>query len=268
MSLTAGNLFISSYNNQDFESSTNFSINLAVPVTKAKRLRLLGATIPNLFMPFGPNDCTFKYYAGTSLSDSTSHPYTITFPTDSRWADITSFCAAFQALILAAGGTVNARITVSYNSTKNVLVLTSSTTTDVIQVPGWNWNVSSTNNNIAQNANFRIGFTQGTTVVSTSGVLTATGFPNIFQRTNSLYITTNISTDSNNDANIGNILGRIPVTIGWGGVISYENPHSDFASPVFCANIKEVRIKVLDEDYQELQNPDNAYLSLVIGIEY
>ena len=74
MSLTAGNLFISSYNNQDQDSSTNFGITLAVPVTKAKGLRFVSASIPHLMMPFGANDkiWTFKVN-GTD--------YTMTFPT-------------------------------------------------------------------------------------------------------------------------------------------------------------------------------------------
>jgi hypothetical protein len=104
--------------------------------------------------------------------------------------------------------------------------------------------------------------------VSGTTTLYADGFPNIFLRTNTIYVTTNICADSNNDANVANILGRIPVTIGWGGLITYENVHSDFSSPVFAENMKDIRVRLLDEDYQPLVNPANAYFNLVLGIEY
>ena len=259
MSLTAGNLFISSYNNQDFETSTNFTINLSVPVTKAKRLRLLGATLPNLMFPFGNNDKLFQI----SINGT---PYTITFSTSMRWADTTAFCSYMTSLFSAGGSPLN-RLTVTYSSSTNLLTITSSTNTDALIVPAWNWNASTTSPNIAQCANYRLGFTNSVNLTGT-GAVTAIGFPNVFQRTNTIFVVTNVSTDSNNDANIGNILGRIPVNIGWGGVIQYENVHSDFASPLFCENIKEIRVQLLDEDYQMLTNPDNAYFNLVIGIEY
>ena len=261
MSLTAGNLFISSYNNQDYDSSTDFTITLAVPVTKARRLRLLGATIPNLMMPFSSNDCLFKFFVG-------ANPYTVYFPTDARWNDMTTFCTAFTALLVPAGTAEGCTFTVSYLALKNNrLVITSSNTAKVISIPGWNWN-NNNNSAVSYNANYRIGFTSIQTVTSTAGVITADGYPNIFLRTNNIYVTTNISTDSNNDANIGNILGRIPVTIDYGGLITYENVHSEFASPVFSENIKDIRIRLLDEDYQPLVNPNNAYFNIVLGVEY
>ena len=61
MSLNAGTLYISSYNNGDNDTSTKFTTTLAVPVIKAKRLRVLTATLANLMMPFSDNDKLFKY---------------------------------------------------------------------------------------------------------------------------------------------------------------------------------------------------------------
>jgi hypothetical protein len=58
------------------------------------------------------------------------------------------------------------------------------------------------------------------------------------------------------------------MTSGWGSLVNYENVHSDFSSPIFTPNIKEVRIRLLDEDYQVLKNPTNAYFNIVIGVEY
>jgi len=136
----------------------------------------------------------------------------------------------------------------------------------VITMPQWNWN-NTAGTSVAYNANYRLGWTSVAPVSGTT-TLYADGFPNVFLRTNTIYVTTNIAADSNNDANVANILGRIPVTIGWGGLITYENVHSDFASPVFAENMKDIRIRLLDEDYQPLNNPANAYFNLVLGIEY
>jgi hypothetical protein len=147
------------------------------------------------------------------------------------------------------------------------LQITLSNVAKVITIPAWNWNNPS-NSSVAYNANYRLGWTSINSVSSTAGILLADGYPNVFLRTNNIYITTNISTDSNNDANIGNIIGRIPVSIGYGGLIVYNNVSSDFSSPVFSENIKDIRIRLLDEDYQPLVNPNNAYFNVVFGVDY
>jgi hypothetical protein len=259
MSLTAGNLFISSYNNQDFDTSTNFSITLAVPVTKAKKVRLLGATVANLFMPFGPNDKLWSFSVGTTT-------YTMDFDTTIRWATIADFVTYVNGTLFPSASPSAVDATLAYDSSKNQLYLTATTAGFVITMPGWNWN-NTTGTSVAYNANYRLGWTSITPVSGTT-TLYADGFPNVFNRTNVVYVTTNISTDSNNDANVANIFGRIPMTSGWGSLVNYENVHSEIASPVFSPNLKEIQIRLLDEDYQVLTNPGNAYFNIVIGIEY
>lgn len=260
MSLTAGNLFISSYNNQDYDTSTDFGITLAVPVTKAKRLRLLGATIANLMMPFGANDRLWSFTVGAT-------PYTMSFPTDLRWATINDFVSFVNGTLFpnATPGPVPA--TIAYDPARNKLYITATTPGTVITMPAWNWNSVNKSSSLSLNANYRLGWTAINPVSGTT-VLYADGFPNVFLRTNTIYVTTNISADSNNDANVANILGRIAVNVSWGGVIIYENVHSDFTTPVFCENMKDIRIRLLDEDYVPLVNPANAYFNIVIGVEY
>ena len=262
MSLTAGTLFLSSYNNQDGQTSTDFSLTLSVPVNKAKRLRLLGATIPNLFMPFGPNDKTWTFKVnGTD--------YTMTFPTDRRWstmADFITFCNLAVTGLFATATPSACPVSISYDDDYNVVTLTTTTPGQVIVMPGWGWN-NTFGTSISYNANYRLGFTNSTPRTGTT-TLSADGFPNVFNRTNVLYVVTNISATSNNDNNIGNVLGRIPVNIGWGGVINYENIHTDFASETFSPNFKDITIQVLDEDYQPIKQATNAYFSLVVGIHY
>lgn len=259
MSLTAGTLFLSSYNNQDNQTSTDFSLTLSVPVTKAKRVRLLGATIPNLFMPFGPNDRTWTFSVNAVS-------YTMTFPINLRWATIADFVSYCNVTLFPTATPAACPVSIAYNAGTNQLTLTAITPGQVIIMPGWAWN-NPFGTSISYNANYRLGFTSSSPV---SGVttLTADGFPNVFNRSNVLYVVTNIAATSNNDNNIGNVLGRIPVNIGWGGVINYENIHTDFSGEVFASNFKEITIQVLDEDYQPLKNPNNAYFSLVVGVHY
>ena len=259
MSLSAGTLFLSSYNNQDGQTSTDFSLTLSVPVTKAKRIRLLGATIPNLFMPFGTNDRTWTFSVNAVS-------YTMTFPINLRWATIADFTSYCNVTLFPAATPSACPVSVAYNAGTNKLTLTATTPGQIIIMPGWSWN-NPNGSSISYNANYRLGFTNS---ISRSGTttLTADGFPNVFNRSNVLYVVTNIAATSNNDNNIGNVLGRIPVNIGWGGVINYENIHTDFAGEAFAANFKEITIQVLDEDYQPLSNPNNAYFSLVVGVHY
>lgn len=265
MSLTAGNLFISSYNNQDFDTSTDFAITLAVPVTKGTKLRLLGGTIANLFMPFGFNDKLWSF----TISATT---YTMNFDTTIRWVTIADFLTYVNGTLFTSASPSAVPAVLTYNTSSNQLVLTGTVAGSKITMPGWNWN-NQFGTSVAYNANYRLGWTSVNSVIAQSTapafpVLTADGFPNVFQRTNVVYVTTNICSDSNNDANIGNIFGRIPMTSGWGSLVNYENVHSDFSSPIFTPNIKEVRIRLLDEDYQQLKNPNNAYFNIVIGVEY
>lgn len=259
MSLTAGQLFLSSYNNQDGQTSTDFSLTLSVPVTKAKRIRLLGATIPNLFMPFGANDKTWTFSVNAVN-------YTMTFPTTTRWATIADFVTFCNNSLFFSASPAACPVTISYSIGSNQLTLTTNTPGQIIIMPGWSWN-NTQGTSVSYNANYRLGWTNASPR-SGNTTLVADGFPNVFNRSNVLYVVTNIAATSNNDNNIGNVLGRIPVNIGWGGVINYENIHTDFSGEAFAANFKDITIQVLDEDYQPLTNPNNAYFSMVIGVHY
>jgi hypothetical protein len=259
MSLTAGQLFLSSYNNQNGQTSTDFSLTLSVPVTKAKRLRLLAATIPNLFFPFANNDKTWTFKVnGTD--------YTSTFPTNIRWATIADFISYVNATVFPGASPSAVPATLSYSASTNKLTITANTVGHIIIMPGWAWN-NTFGTSVSYNANYRLGWTSDVPVSGTT-TLSADGFPNVFNRTNVLYVVTNIAASSNNDNNIGNVLGRIPVNIGWGGVIVYENIHTDFAGEAFSANFKEITIQVLDEDYQPVTQATNAYFSMSIGVHY
>jgi hypothetical protein len=255
MSLTAGSLYISSYNNGDFDTSTNFSVTLAVPVIKAKKLRILAATIANLMMPFSTNDKTFRY----SVNGGSSY-VSIDFPTDRRWTDIT----AFTTWCNTSGQFFTDGSTFTYDANTNKLTFVAASGSASVVIPPWNYNSTTS---VSRNALYRLGFTSITNMTGT-GSVTALGFPNVFLRTNVIYVLSNISTDSNNDANVGNIIARIPVLADWGELINYENVHSDFAAPVFTERIKDIQLQLLDEDYQPLVNPPNAYFNITVGVEY
>ena len=270
MSLTAGQLFLSSYNNQDGQTSTDFSLTLSVPVTKAKRLRLLGATIPNLFMPFGANDR--KWVFTVTVPGPTTNTYSMNFPINRRWTTITDFVTYVNTVLFPSASPSTPPVTLSYDINTNQLSLTGTTAGSTITMPGWGWN-NTFGTSVSYNANYRLGWTNASAISATSTIpafptLTADGFPNVFNRTNVLYVVTNIAATSNNDNNIGNVLGRIPVNISWGGVINYENIHTDFSGEAFASNFKDITVQVLDEDYQPLVNPNNAYFSFVVGVHY
>ena len=271
MSLTAPLIFLSSYNNQASETSTDFSLTLSVPVTKGAKLRLIAATLPNLFMPFARNDSQWTFTYGVTGFPSQS--YTVYFPTNRRWATIADFTSyvngtMFPAAVNPAGAAAPMPVEVSlnYDAGKNQLYLSTSNPLGVFLMPGWNWN-NYEGTSISYNANYRLGWTSDMEV-SAGPVLFADGFPNVFQRTNVVYMATNIAAGSNNDNNIANILGRIPINMSWGGVVNYENMAVDFATDTFSANFKEVKVQLLDEDYQPLVQPNNAYFSFTIGIHY
>jgi hypothetical protein len=190
----------------------------------------------------------------------------MTFPINLRWATITDFVTYCNVTLFPAATPSACPVTIAYNAGTNQLTLTTTTPGQIIIMPGWAWN-NPFGTSVSYNANYRLGWTNSSPVSGTT-TLTADGFPNVFNRSNVLYVVTNIAATSNNDNNIGNVLGRIPVNIGWGGVINYENIHTDFAGEAFAANFKEITVQVLDEDYQPLRNPNNAYFSFVVGVHY
>jgi hypothetical protein len=253
MSLNAGTLYVSSYNNGDFDTSTKFTITLAVPVVKAKRIRILSASIAHLMFPFGVNDYNFRYFQKVSGVTTT---YDVAISQTRRWTDVAAF-VTYMNTILSGG------VTMTYDSNTNALTLVASSG-NTVAVPAWNYNATGS---VAQSAGYRLGWTQNTTTAFASSV-TADGFPNVILRTNVIYVVSNISTDSNNDANIGNIIARIPVNANWGSLIQYENKSAEFGAPVFTERVKDISITLLDEDYQLLVNPNNAYFNIAIGIEY
>jgi hypothetical protein len=261
MSLTAGSIYLSSYNNGDYDTTNNFTVTLSVPVIKAKRLRVLSANFPNLLMPFGADDSTFKIRSGSS-TDTGGTEYTITFATNIRWNTMTDFITYFNTRFTNASPSA-APFTASYDSSGNKIKITTSAINTAMFIPRWTYT----------NSNFRLGYTSVTGVgvaasVSATSSITADGFPNVFLRCNSIYVTSNISVDSNNDSNIGNIIARIPITGNYGELVNYENVHSEFSAPVFTERIKDISIQLLDENYQPLQLPNNAYFTIVLGVEY
>jgi hypothetical protein len=156
-------------------------------------------------------------------------------------------------------------VSIAYATDTNKLTLTTTTPGQVIIMPGWAWN-NTVGTSLAYNSNYRLGYTSAVPVSGTT-TLTADGYPNVFLRTNNIYITTNISTDSNNDANVANIIGKIPVNIDYGGLIVYDNFNAE-VQPTFAPNFKDIRFKLLDEDYQVLVNPANAYFNIVLSVVY
>jgi hypothetical protein len=255
MSLNAGSIYLSSYNNGDYDTTNNFTVTLSVPIIKARRLRVLSANFPNILYPFGEDDKNFTIFDG----GIGGIPYTITFPTNRRFDSTSDFISVMNALFT----TVSAPFTASYSNDTGRLSITCSNVSNPIYIPRWTYT----------NANFRLGFTSVTGVevtppISTNAVIEADGFMNVFNRTNSVYVTSNISVDSNNDSNIGNIIARIPISAGFGQLVNYENVHSEFSAPVFTERIKDISIQLLDENYQPLTLPNNAYFTLTLGVEY
>ena len=219
-------------------------------------------------MPFGTNDRAWTFQVGATN-------YRMTFPIDRRWAtmdDFKTYCnlpatGLFASAVNAGtGAPAPCPVSINYDASTNKLTLTATTPGTIITMPAWNWN-NTQGTSVSYNSNYRLGWTNSRPVSGTT-TLTADGFPNVFNRANVLYVVTNISASSNNDNNIANVLGRIPVNVSWGGVINYENIHTDFAQQCFSENFKEIRIQVLDEDYQPVTQATNAYFSLVIGVLY
>jgi hypothetical protein len=261
MSLTAGSIYLSSYNNGDYDTTNNFTVTLSVPVIKAKRLRVLSANFPNLLMPFGTDDNTFRIFSATSTGIGGTE-FTITFATNIRWNTMSDFITYFNGRLAVASPSA-APFTASYDSSGNKIRITHNTANTSMFIPKWTYT----------NANFRLGYTSVTGIGATASggafaVLNADGFPNVFLRCNSIYVTSNISVDSNNDSNIGNIIARIPITGNYGELVNYENVHSEFSAPIFTERIKDISIQLLDENYQPLQLPNNAYFTIVLGVEY
>jgi hypothetical protein len=90
--------------------------------------------------------------------------------------------------------------------------------------------------------------------------------PNVVIRSNTIRITSNLVASSHSATKDNNVLCSIPVNARIGNLIKFEAKFP-VRLPIACRSVKEIAIRIIDEDGMEISLAPNSYLSLVLALE-
>lgn len=246
--ITPTRLQIGSWNASTNYSNTNFVDIFANGqiISDVKQIHMISATIPNLFPTFGKADSLLRVtYKGAS--------YSIQCDTNGRYTGDTML-THLNSLFAAQGNLAD--ITVTYNAGvagyKKLLFshpAQASAANDLKfvqdQASLWKWGIL--------NPTFSRGVVSTTpSTVACDGVVREI-------RTSLIYVRSSISNDSTNSAGLENILGVISIDVPWGDVIQWREFLDENWVDVSVSSLSSMNIQLLDEDFQELTLPSNAY---------
>jgi hypothetical protein len=115
--------------------------------------------------------------------------------------------------------------------------------------------------------NYKIGYALPSYVFQAQNVNTfADGFPNVIMRTNSIRIQTNLTGSTHSANRDFNTVFTVPVNVNPGNILTFNSPYR-IQFPSICPLISEVSISLLDDDGNQLNIPENCYMSCVLAIE-
>ena len=236
-------------------TNTNFTQSLQNPLMNVRALHFMSFIMPNMIRPFTTTDNKFFFY----LNGNTTVQNSVTISPQVYFFSIAGFITYMNALFVSSGFP---QLTFTQSNTLasgyGNLVLTLNASSGTVAPVGFNENIP------ALEGNFKIGYALPSYPFSNTVV--ADGFPNVLQRTNSIRLQTNLTSTTHSANRDYNTTFTIPVGVNPGNMIVFNNPYRiDF--PTSLPSVASVSIKMVDDDGIELNIPDNAYMSCVLGVE-
>jgi hypothetical protein len=271
-------LTISSYNSIETQTASNFEAMLPNAIVNPKRMILNKFVMPNLMYDIAPNysklSMTFSANGGV-----TSNLLIVNLSTQTHWASGSDFASYLLVLI-------NTQFTASYPGIGTPLTsITYSTTTGkltfdmngnfVLKITPWN----SPDPITAASAWYKLGFTGTSGVGYSSFTALNTNFtgdsPLILLSTSIIYVSISLLGNSLNDKRDSSgtvtgddtIYGCVPVNADFGQVIIYGDQFGSFVS-TNVNTVRSIRVRLLNEEYNELVLPQNCYATMEFRLEY
>lgn len=271
-------LTISSYNSIETQIASNFEAMLPNAIVNPKRMILNKFVMPNLMYDISPN------YAKLSMIFSPNgailYPVTVNISTQTHWSSGSDFASYLLALINAAFVALYPGIGISPLTALTYSTSTGKLTFDmfaayIMKIVPWN----SPDPITAASAWYKLGFT-GTSGVGYSSFTapnaTFTGdSPLILLSTSIIYVSISLLGNSLNDRRDSTgtvtgddtIYGCIPVNADFGQVIIYGDQFGTFVS-TNVNTVRSIRVRLLNEEYNELVLPQNCYATMEFRLEY
>jgi hypothetical protein len=165
---------------------------------------------------------------------------------------VQSLAALMQTALRAYNNPLYATETVTgtYNSLTYKMTITSSVNIQFV---------------LANNSAYEsMGFNEST--FNTAHTSWSSAYPIQISGTHYVDIITNLSTQSYNDRNSGHCLCRVPMTSGFGTLISYQNDFRD-VNTVSNAYMDRLVLKLFDDHGNPYKLHDNAHVSFVLSFE-
>ena len=271
-------LTISSYNSIETQTASNFEAMLPNAIVNPKRMILNKFVMPNLMYDISPN------YSKLSMIFSPNgailYPVTVNLSTQTHWASGSDFASYLLALINAAfvalypGIGINPLTALTYSTSTGKLTF-DMFAAYIMKIVPWN----SPDPITAASAWYKLGFT-GTSGVGYSSFTapnaTFTGdSPLILLSTSIIYVSISLLGNSLNDRRDSTgtvtgddtIYGCVPVNADFGQVIIYGDQFGSFVS-TNVNTVRSIRVRLLNEEYNELVLPQNCYGTLEFRLEY
>jgi len=248
-------------------TNTNFTQSLQNPIQNARAVHFLSFVMPQMIRPFTPTDGFFSFYqGGTAGTLPTTQPLKqVAIDTNQYFFSIAGFIAYMNTLFLASADARVRQLAFSQETTYGTgygtmrLILKDSGGT--VAPAGF------TTSNLSLEGNYKMGYALPSYVFQAQNVgVYADGFPNVIQRTNSIRIQTNLTGSTHSANRDYNTVFTVPVNVNPGNMLTFNSPYR-IQFPSICPLISEVSISLLDDDGNQLNIPDNCYMSCVLAIE-
>jgi hypothetical protein len=250
-------------------TNTNFTQSLQNPIQNARAVHFLSFVMPQMIRPFTTTDGFFSFYQG-GLAGSLPNPLVtplkrVAINTNQYFFSIAGFISYMNTLFLASVDPRVRQLSFSQEATYGTgygtmrLILTDSGGT--VAPAGFDPTIPSLE------GNYKMGYALPSYVFQAQNVgVYADGFPNVIQRTNSIRIQTNLTGSTHSANRDYNTVFTVPVNVNPGNMLTFNSPYR-IQFPSICPLISEVSISLLDDDGNQLNIPDNCYMSCVLAIE-
>jgi hypothetical protein len=250
-------------------SNTNFTQSLQNPIQNARAIHFLSFVMPQMIRPFTLTDGFFSFYqdglAGSVPNPAVTPLKQVAIDTNQFFFSIAGFIAYMNSRFVANADVrikqlVFAQET-TYGTGYGTMRLTLKDTGGTVAPAGFNYAVP------FLEGNYKMGYALPSYVFQAqNAVVFADGFPNVIQRTNSIRIQTNLTGSTHSANRDYNTVFTVPVNVNPGNMLTFNSPYR-IQFPSICPLISEVSISLLDDDGNQLNIPDNCYMSCVLAIE-
>jgi hypothetical protein len=272
---------ISSYNATEQERASDFNAVLGNTIIYPKGFCLTKFTMPNQIYDISPYYNKLKMSVFTTAIPGTVTTFTATISSSKHWGTAAAFCTDALTIINAAAVAAGAAATplaattgVAFSAETGKITLTAAT--------GWNFFLTPWDNPnpiTAASVLYKMGFTNtsGTGYNTSSNAVTSlTGDANLnLLGTSIIYVSSNILGNALNDkkgtdgttVSDSTIICSIPVNSNFGEMIIFEDQFGIYID-TNVNSLRNIKITLLDEEYNIISLPRGCYSTLEFRLRY